>query len=102
MRALNSRRTGALAALVVTAAIGLAGCASDDDGGEKSAGGTWPGEGKAECEGLSQLSDFGDLSGREVSIYTSILPPEQQAQEDSYKLFTTCTGAKVKLSLIHI
>ncbi|GAB2457160.1 ABC transporter substrate-binding protein [Nocardioides hungaricus] len=74
----------------------LAGCGGDDGGGGGSSGasGTWPGEGKAECAGLEQLADFGNLTGKSVSIYTSILPPEQQAQEDSYKLFTTCTGAK--------
>ena len=30
-----------------------------------------------------------------MGVYTSIVAPEDQAQKDSYKLFTTCTGAKV-------
>ncbi|WP_432214910.1 hypothetical protein, partial [Salmonella enterica] len=33
---------------------------------------------------------------REVGVYTSIVAPEDQPQIDSYKLFTTCTGADVK------
>ncbi|MBZ5739608.1 ABC transporter substrate-binding protein [Nocardioides mangrovi] len=86
----------AVAASLVTAGIVLAGCASSDSDGGGEASGTWPGADKSECSGLEQLADFGDLSGKSVSIYTSILPPEQQAQEDSYKLFTTCTGAAVK------
>lgn len=88
-------RLGAVAVLAV-AGLGLAGCASDDSSNEpKSAGGTWPGEGKAECADLEQLAEFGDLTGTSVGVYTSILPPEQEAHEKSYELFTTCTGAEV-------
>jgi alpha-glucoside transport system substrate-binding protein len=96
MRSRNTRRGLAVTAALVTGGLFLAGCANDSDGGGDEASGTWPGDGKAECEGLDQLADYGDLTGKEVSVYTSILPPEQQAQEDSYKLFTTCTGATVK------
>ena len=45
---------------------------------------------------VDALLEFGDLSGREVGVYTSIVAPEDQPQIDSYKLFTTCTGADVK------
>jgi alpha-glucoside transport system substrate-binding protein len=93
MRSRNMRRVAAAAAAVVATGF-LASCADDDEGG--SAGGTWPGEDKSECADLDQLADFGDLSGREVSVYTSIVAPEDQPQIDSYKLFTTCTGADVK------
>lgn len=99
MRSRNLRRGIAIAATLASAGLVLAACGSDDDGGggSSSAGGTWPGQGKSECQGLAgQLADYGDLTGKTVSVYTSILPPEQKAQEDSYKLFTTCTGAKVK------
>jgi len=96
MRSRNTRRGMAVAASLVAAGVVLAGCASSDDDGDNEASGSWLGEGKSECKGLEQLADFGDLSGKTVSVYTSILPPEQKAQEDSYKLFTTCTGAKVK------
>ncbi len=88
-------RVGAVATMAVAGLV-LAGCASDEDTNEpKSAGGTWPGEGMAECEGLEQLAEFGDLTGTTVGVYTSILPPEQEAHEASYELFTTCTGAEV-------
>jgi alpha-glucoside transport system substrate-binding protein len=85
----------AAVAVLMTAGFALSGCGGDD-GGDNSVKGTWPGDGKAECKGLEQLADFGDLSGKEVSVYTSILAPEDKAQKDSYKLFTTCTGADVK------
>jgi alpha-glucoside transport system substrate-binding protein len=93
MRSRNTRRVAALAAAVLGAGFALASCAKSDSGG--AAGGTWPGANKSECKDLDQLADYGDLSGREVSVYTSIVAPEDQPQKDSYKLFTTCTGAKV-------
>jgi alpha-glucoside transport system substrate-binding protein len=94
MRTRNTRQVAALAAAVLGAGLALASCASDDKGGD--AGGTWPGANKSECKDLDQLADFGDLSGRSVGVYTSIVAPEDQPQKDSYKLFTTCTGAKVE------
>ncbi|SFC88018.1 carbohydrate ABC transporter substrate-binding protein, CUT1 family [Nocardioides terrae] len=85
----------ALTAAFVSAGMVLAGCGGSDDGGSdsKSAGGTSPGEGKAGCE---QLTQFGDLTGKKVHVYTTIVAPEDQSQKDSYKLFTTCTGATVE------
>jgi alpha-glucoside transport system substrate-binding protein len=91
MRSRNTRRGMAAAAALVTAGLVLAGCGGDDSEGG-SAGGTSPGEGKAECADLTQ---FGDLSGEEVSIYTSIVAPEDKPYINSFKLFEECTGAKV-------
>jgi alpha-glucoside transport system substrate-binding protein len=91
MRSRNTRRGAAAAAVLLTAGLVLAGCGGDDDNGD-SAGGTSPGEGKTECK---DLTSFGDLSGKEVSVYTSIVAPEDQPYKDSFKLFESCTGAKV-------
>ncbi len=93
MTSLRTRRWAAAAAAFVVASAGVAGCADDSsDGGTKSAGGDAPGKGDPGCE---QLEQFGDLSDREVSVYTSILSPEQETQEASYDLFEKCTGATV-------
>jgi alpha-glucoside transport system substrate-binding protein len=91
MRSRNTRRGMAAAAALLSAGLVLAGCGGDDDEGG-SAGGTSPGEGKAEC---ANLTEFGDLTGEEVSVYTSIVAPEDQPYIDSFKLFEDCTGAKV-------
>jgi alpha-glucoside transport system substrate-binding protein len=96
MRSRNTRRGLAVAAALVSTGLVLAGCGDDgDDGGGSEASGTWPGEDMAECEALAQLADFGDLDGKDVSIYTSIVAPEDQPYIDSFKLFETCTGATV-------
>lgn len=92
MRSLKRSGLAGAAVLLAASAV-LAGCADDSEGGGGSAGGTSPGEGKAECEGLTE---FGDLSGRDVTVYTSIVAPEDQPHIDSWKVFEDCTGADVK------
>ncbi|MCA1981359.1 ABC transporter substrate-binding protein [Nocardioides nematodiphilus] len=91
MRVGKIRRGAATVAALASAALVVAGCGSSDDE-NGTAGGTSPGEGKAEC---AQLTSYGDLTGREVHVYTGIVEPEDKAQKDSYKLFTECTGATV-------
>ena len=91
MRSPKARRGMASTAVLVSAGLMLAACGGDE-GGTQTAGGTSPGEGKAECEALTE---FGDLSGTEVNVYTSIVAPEDTTHEKSYELFTTCTGAEV-------
>lgn len=41
------------------------------------------------------FDEFGDLDGKTVSVYTSIVEPEQQTQVDSYKPFEECTGVTI-------
>ncbi|AZI59653.1 carbohydrate ABC transporter substrate-binding protein [Nakamurella antarctica] len=45
------------------------------------------------CDTLK--SQFADISGKSVSVYTSIVAPEDKPQIDSYKAFEACTGVKV-------
>lgn len=49
-------------------------------------GGDW-------CETLK--TQFPDITGKSVSVYTSIVAPEDQPHIDSYKPFEECTGVKV-------
>jgi alpha-glucoside transport system substrate-binding protein len=48
---------------------------------------------KAGCEAYTQ---YGNLSGKSVSIYTGIVTPEDKPHTDSYKPFERCTGATIK------
>jgi alpha-glucoside transport system substrate-binding protein len=92
MKNQRTRKGLATIAVIAMSSLGLAACADDGGSSSNEVSGDAPGKGKPEC---AQLEQFGDLTGKSVSVYTSILAPEQQAHEDSYKLFTECTGAKV-------
>ncbi|QZY28516.1 ABC transporter substrate-binding protein [Nocardioides coralli] len=90
---MRSRRTRLGVATVAVAGLVLAGCAAEESGEPQTAGGEAPGAGQPECE---QLEQFGDLSGRSVSVYTSIIEPESDAHKASYEVFEECTGATVE------
>ncbi|MGN6131427.1 MAG: ABC transporter substrate-binding protein, partial [Nocardioidaceae bacterium] len=92
MRTPTMRRRVATMAVVLTAGMTLAACGGGSGGSTDTAGGKSPGEGNPQCAGLTQ---FGDLTGKDVHVYTSIVAPEDKAHKDSYKLFTKCTGATV-------
>ncbi len=92
MRPTRARRRIASTAALLSAGLVLSACGGGSDEGSASAGGTSPGEGKAECAGLTE---FGDLTGKTVKVYTSIVEVEGESQQKSYELFTDCTGAKV-------
>src|SRR3954447_1589150 len=86
-RVTRSRKAVALTAAVV-ASFAIVACGSGDDGGSDSAASN-----NADC---SKYTQYGDLKGKTVSLYTSIVAPEDQQQIDSYKPFEQCTGAKIK------
>jgi len=69
-------------------ALLLAGCSGGDNGG----GGGSTGSATSDCADYSQ---YGDLSGKTISIYAGIVTPEDQPYIDSFKGFEQCTGAKV-------
>lgn len=80
------RRMGVVAALAATTLV-LSACGGDGGGdGGGDAGGD------VDCAAFEQ---YGDLSGTQVSVYTSIVSPEDQPQIDSYIPFEECTGATV-------
>ncbi len=84
----TSRRWLALTAGMAT--ITLAACGGDDSdsGGDALADVT----SDVDC---AAFEEYGDLEGTEVSVYTSIISPEDQPQIDSYIPFEECTGATV-------
>lgn len=40
-------------------------------------------------------TSFGDIKGKKISVFASIVAPEDKPYTDSYKPFEECTGAKV-------
>jgi len=71
--------------------FGLAACG--DDSGDDSGTSANASAGAIDC---SPYTKFGDLKGKSVSVYTSIVTPEDTPQINSYKPFEQCTGATVK------
>ena len=98
MRSTKARRGAAAFAVVLSTSIVLAACggSSGGSGSSGSAGGKAPGLNKAECAPIkSILTEYGDLSGKHVKVYTSVVAPEDVPQKNSYKLFESCSGATV-------
>lgn len=81
-------RTGAVAFAGI-AAIALTACGGSGDTDSSADGGDG---GDVDCSAYEQ---YGDLTGETVSVFTSIVTPEDQPHIDSYKPFEECTGAKV-------
>jgi alpha-glucoside transport system substrate-binding protein len=86
-------RTTRRGAVAVTCGVGLslvlAACGGDD-GDDGDGGGAAAGD--ADCSAYEQ---YGDLEGTQVTVYTSIVAPEDAAHIESYAPFEECTGATV-------
>jgi alpha-glucoside transport system substrate-binding protein len=80
----------AAAAGASSLALILTGCGSDAEEGA-SGDASSPAGGDA----CAAYAEYGDLTGKTVTVYTSIVAPEDQPHIDSYKPFEECTGAKV-------
>jgi alpha-glucoside transport system substrate-binding protein len=83
------RRTAAVVG-GVTAALLLAACGSSSSSSTASpaASNTDP--------ACADYAAYGSHPGTTVSLFTSILPPEQQKYETAWKQFESCTGITVK------
>ncbi len=77
-------------ALGVGLVLSLAACGGDKD---DSSGSTDAASAGIDC---AQFSQFGDLKGKTVSVYTGIVTPEDTPQKKSYEAFEKCTGVTVK------
>ena len=78
-----------VAALGVASLMALAACGGDAE--TVNAGGE-PGSGR-DC---SAYEAYGDLEGKSINLYTSIVDPESQPHIDSFIPFEECTGATIE------
>ncbi|HEX8347912.1 MAG TPA: ABC transporter substrate-binding protein [Actinoplanes sp.] len=80
-------------ALAGTISIGLAfsltACGSGDSGDENAD------TSAAQTIDCAPYTQFGDLKGKTVSVYTGIVTPEDTAYKKSYEPFEKCTGVKI-------
>ena len=76
------------------AASGAASGSAAAGGGAGVGGGTLDAD-SGWCE--KAKAEYGDMTGKTVSIYAGITAPEDVLYQNAYKPFTECTGAKVDL-----
>ena len=70
-------------------ALVLVACGGDGDS-------TSPGsDTKNNSAACNSYKSYGDLKGKQVTVYTSIIAPEDQPFRDAYKAFEDCTGVKI-------
>ncbi|MFC7877893.1 ABC transporter substrate-binding protein [Isoptericola sp. NPDC057391] len=87
------RRALALAAGGAGLALVLAACSDPD--GEGGVGEEETSAASAEID-CAAYEEFGDLDGKTVSVYTSIVDPEGATQQASYDAFEECTGVTIE------
>jgi alpha-glucoside transport system substrate-binding protein len=92
IRMASKRRAVALAATGASLALILSACADTDDGG----GGGGEATADAFAIDCAAYEEFGDLDGTAVTVYTTIVEPEAETQQNSYKPFEECTGVTVE------
>ena len=89
MSSIRSRRVFA----AISGGLGFALVLTACSGGDTTDEGTSAAGGDADC---AAYEAYGDLAGKTVSVYTSIVTPEDTPQIDSYKPFEECTGATIE------
>jgi alpha-glucoside transport system substrate-binding protein len=91
-------RRGGITALAGLATIALAATAcggsssSTANGTNNPSGGTT----KAATPGCEEYTQYGDLKGKTVSVYTGIVTPEDALLKQTWAPFEKCTGATIK------
>ena len=86
MRSLARRSFVGTVAAAAALALWLTGCTAGDESSGPVGG-----------EGCEAFADYGDLSGKSISVYTNITEPEDQQYLDTFAPFEECTGATVDL-----
>ena len=89
MNSMGRRRSQITAASAAGLLILVGACSTDTDGGSE-------GENTAAAIDCSQFEQYGDLEGKTISVYTSIVDPEAEEQRASYAPFEECTGAEIE------
>ncbi|MFN8168217.1 MAG: ABC transporter substrate-binding protein [Candidatus Nanopelagicales bacterium] len=83
------RRTAAVVG-GIAAALLLAACGSSSSSGSSSPSAT------NTDPACADYASYGSFPGKTVTVFTSILPPEQQKFEEAWAQFSKCTGITVK------
>ncbi len=93
-RTRQRRRLAALAAGGAGLALALGACADTSDSGGSAA--EEPASGAEQEIDCAPYKEFGDIKGKTVSVYTSIVAPEDKPHIEAFKPWEKCTGATAK------
>ncbi len=88
----RSRRLAAVAG-GLSLAFALAACSGGGGSSDSDSSGDAASVAGIDC---AAYQSFGDLKGKKVHVYTSIVDPEGKTQIDSYKPFEECTGVTIQ------
>ena len=93
-----ARRRSRASALVASAGLVLAlgACADSSSSGSGGGGDAAPQAGAEQELDCAPYEAFGDLKGKTVGVYTTIVAPEDKPFIESFKPWEKCTGASVK------
>jgi alpha-glucoside transport system substrate-binding protein len=87
----STRRTFATLAGIAAISLTAAACGGGGNGGGSG------GSGATDTKDYTKWCDMkSELQGKSVSIYTSIVTPEDASHKASYKAFEDCTGVTIK------
>ncbi len=94
MSATMRRRGAALLVGGVAASMLLAACGGSSSSSESTAAASAE-PAASVAAGCEAYAAYGSHPGTKVTVFTSILPPEQQKFEDAWKQFESCTGIDI-------
>lgn len=94
MSATMRRRGAALLVGGVAASMLLAACGGSSSSSESTAAASAE-PAASVAAGCEAYAAYGTFDGAKVSVFTSILPPEQQKFEDAWAQFESCTGIDI-------
>jgi alpha-glucoside transport system substrate-binding protein len=72
--------------------------AATSGGAAATSGGAAATSGGAATTGCDSFKSYGDLKGKKVTIYSSILSPESDSLKTSWKQFEKCTGVTIQFT----
>jgi alpha-glucoside transport system substrate-binding protein len=96
----SSTSPGAAGTTSATAAATSGAAAASNGGAAATTGGSAAATtgGGAATTGCDSFKSYGDLKGKKVTIYSSILSPESDSLKTSWKQFETCTGVTIQFT----
>jgi alpha-glucoside transport system substrate-binding protein len=93
---LGIHRRGGLSVLAGMAAIALAASACGGSSSNSGSSTTGGGTSASPVAGCEDFAVYGNLKGKTVTVFTSIVTPEDQLLKDTWAPFEKCTGATIK------